>query len=260
MKSIRFLRALSLILVIAFLLPACTATVAREEETDAPDAPVSGDLRPRVALTFDDGPHPTRTKQIVDELDKYGFHATFFVLGNRIDGTEMDASDAMCYAIDAGNEVGIHGYSHQVYYHKCTDKVYNAELRDTKVAIRDAKKGYRISLMRPPGGADCISDARVENSSYAIIDWDVDSLDWENKYRPGDTEEDWERKVNNIVNNVLDDVEEGSIILMHDIYESTYDAVVVLLARLDEMGYEVVTVSELLGDELTPGKVYHRAS
>jgi len=255
-------RATALLLSLVLMLSSCAATATREEtDGTAADAPVSGDVRPRVALTFDDGPHPTRTKQIVDELDKYGFRATFFVVGNRVDGTEMNCADAVRYAVEAGNEIGIHGYTHDVYYtSKCSESAYKAELRSTKAAIRDAVSGYKISLLRPPGGAECITDERVENSSYAIIDWDVDSLDYENKYRPGDTEADWDRKVNNIVNNVLEDVKEGSIILMHDIYESTYDAVVILLARLDEMGYEVVTVSELLGDELEAGKVYYRAS
>lgn len=253
MKS-TLLRTLCLLLTVLLLLSSCTsATLSRneddgEEETTAADAPVSGTPKKRVALTYDDGPHNVRTPQIVDELDKYGFHATFFVVGNRVDGTAYNGGEAMLYAIEHGNEVGIHGYTHEYYYNKCSDKLYNAEINETKQAIREQKTGYKIRLMRPIGGA--ITEERIEESPYSIILWDVDSEDWKYKYE--------ENGVDTIVENVLEGVTDGSIILMHDIYESTYEATVIILAELDRMGYEVVTVSELLGDEREAGKKYER--
>ena len=251
MKKTALLRALCLILTLTFLLSACSASASREdgeEETTAADAPVSGTPKKRVALTYDDGPHNVRTPQIVDELDKYGFHATFFVVGNRVDGTDYNGGDAMLYAIEHGNEIGIHGYTHEYYYNKCSDKIYNSEINQTKQAIREQKTGYKIRLMRPIGGA--ITSARVEESPYSIILWDVDSEDWKYKYE--------ENGVDVIVENVLENVSDGSIILMHDLYEATYEATVIILEELDRMGYEVVTVSELLGDERVAGEKYSR--
>ena len=256
-------RMLALVLLAALLLVSCSATASREntatsEQGAGEDLPASGRPSKRVALTFDDGPHNTRTPAIVDELSKYGFHATFFVVGNRVDGTAYNGGDAMLYAIEAGNEIGIHGYTHEVYYNKCTDMEYAEEMTGTKKAIRGEAEGYKISLMRPIGGA--ISQSRIESCPYSVVLWDVDSEDWKYKYTSGDSDEDCREKVDTIVNNVLEDVQDGSIILMHDIYESTLDAVVILLERLHEMGYDVVTVSELLGSEREAGRTYESAN
>ena len=255
------LRALSLVLLLSLLAPlllSCSAGSEREtvegESSGTGDLPTSGELTRRVALTFDDGPHNTRTPAIVDELEKYGFHATFFVVGNRVDGSAYSGGSAMLYAIEGGNEIGIHGYTHEAYYDRCSDKVFAEEMTNTKQAIRGNAKGYKISLMRPVGGY--IKDERVENCPYSVVLWDVDSEDWRYKYASGDSDAVRREKVDTIVNNVLEDVKDGSIILMHDIYESTLDAVVVLLERLHEMGYEVVTVSELLGDQREKGRLY----
>lgn len=216
------------------------------------DMPVSGTPKKRVAITFDDGPHNVRTEQIVDELSKYGWHATFFVVGNRVDGTEYAGGDAMLYAIKAGNEIGIHGYTHDVEYDTCSDERYRNELDWTAQAIRERKPGYNIRLMRPFGGA--ITDARVEACEYAVIMWSVDPEDY--KYKGAPDDETQQRNVNTIVERVLSDVSDGDIILMHDLYQNTYEATVIILARLYEMGYEVVTVSELLGEDLQPGRMY----
>ena len=212
----------------------------------------------RVAITYDDGPHVTRTARIVDELDKYGYHATFFVVGNRVDGSEYSGGDAMQYAISHGNEIGIHAYTHDYYYDTCNDSVYKSELSMTASAIRAQAKGYNVRLMRPVGGR--ITEKQINNSQYSVIMWDVDSEDWKYKYSSEDSASVKKEKVNQIVDNVMENVQDGSIILMHDIYESTYDATVVLLERLHEEGYEVVTVSELLGSDLRAGKNFSHAT
>ena len=214
--------------------------------------------RKQVALSFDDGPHNGRTKRIVDELAKYGYHATFFVVGNRVDGSEYNGKSGLIYAYKAGNEIGIHGYTHLKYYDRCSDADYAYELSMTEQAIRAVIPGYNVRLMRPVGGA--ISDSRVSESEYSVIAWNVDSEDWRYKYASGDSDEIAAEKVNTIVSNVMDNVREGSIILMHDIYESTYDAVVIILERLHAEGYDVVTVSELLGDSLEAGRKYSSAT
>jgi len=210
----------------------------------------------RVALTFDDGPqhYSDQTKSIVDELEKYGYHATFFVVGNRVGG-----GDSVAYAAEKGNEIGIHGYTHSTdrYYDVCSDEDYQYEINMTEEAIKQQVPGYEVKLMRPVGGR--ISPDRIESNPYAVIMWSVDSNDWNssNRYYAGITDEEAEARVNRIVDNIMCSVKNGDIILMHDIYQSTHDATKLLLKRLHEEGYDVVTVSELLGDNLEKGRVYY---
>ena len=221
-----------------------------EKTTTEPPAPIV-DTRPRVALTFDDGPSSITTKPIVDELNKYGYHATFFVVGNRVDYTpgEDNGSEAMVYAVENGNEIGIHGYTHQANYASCSDETYEYEIFQTLQAIQNKLPGYEVRVMRPVGGS--ISGIRVSESPFAVVNWNIDTLDWELRSPAGN-----EDKINTIVENALADIEDGDIILMHDIYNNTYEATVIILARLNEMGYNVVTVSELLGDDLQAGVRY----
>lgn len=212
------------------------------------------DTRPKIAITFDDGPHNGRTKQIVDELNKYGYHATFFVIGNRVDGTEYNGREALQYAVANGNEIGIgiHGYTHQKYYNKCTEEEYQYELSATQNAINRAASDASVRLMRPPGGS--ITAERVTACPYSVVLWDIDSEDWKHKSR--ENEEVTQENINAIVENVLSSAHEGGIILMHDIYENTFEATVLILKALNEQGYNVVSVSELLGDAQTPGRKY----
>ncbi len=211
-----------------------------------------------VALTLDDGPHNVRTKGIVDELDKYGYNATFFVVGNRVDGTDYNGASALKYAYEHGNEIGIHGYTHRTdrYYDTCSDDIYKYEISETEKAIKAVVPKYSVKLMRPVGGK--ITDKRVQNCKYSVIMWSVDSEDWKYSYSTGGTDEA-NQKRDTIVENVMSQVEDGDIILMHDIYQSTYDAVVVILRQLNEQGYGVVTVSELLGKNMSAGKKYSQA-
>ena len=220
-----------------------------EEETTEENKPV--DTRPRVALTYDDGPSSITTKPIVDELNKYGYHATFFVVGNRVDYTtgQDNGAAAMVYAYENGNEIGIHGYTHQADYASCSDDIYEYEIYQTLNAIQARIPGYEVRLMRAVGGS--ISNERIVSNEFAVIDWSIDTLDWTLRTPAGDAE-----SIEKIVNNALDGIEDGDIILMHDIYNNTYEATVILLARLNEMGYNVVTVSELLGNDWCPGVLY----
>ncbi len=193
----------------------------------------------RVAITYDDGPHNVRTNKIVDELAKYGFNATFFVVGNRVDGTEYSGGAAVKYAASKGNEIAIHAYTHSRYYDTCDSDIFKEELSKTYSAIKKAVPSANVNLMRPVGGR--ITEDRTKSCDYSVIMWNVDSNDW--KYK-----NDGDEGVKTIVNNVMSQVQSGSIILMHDIYENTYLATKEILKQLDEQGYEVVTVSELLGN------------
>jgi peptidoglycan/xylan/chitin deacetylase (PgdA/CDA1 family) len=210
----------------------------------------------KVAITFDDGPHNIHSIAAAKELEKYGFHATFFAVGNRIDGVEYNGRSTISYLIEHGHEIGIHGYTHRAHYDTCTDKRYAEELNNTLNAIHSVAPDYKVKLMRPIGGA--ITNTRVSECDYSVILWNVDSEDWANKYENGDTKNEKKVKVDTIVNNVMSSVSDGSIILMHDIYGSTYDALKIILERLHAEGYEVVTVSELLGDPQPGTKYSHR--
>ena len=197
----------------------------------------------RVAITYDDGPHNVNTVKIVDELAKYGFHATFFVVGNRIDGTAYNGAKALKYVASKGNEIAIHGYTHKQddkhYYDTCDNATYKAELGNTLNAILEQVPDAKIRLMRPVGGR--ITEDRIKSSQYSVVMWSVDSNDWQ--YKNGG-----EEGVTAIVDNVMSQVENGSIILMHDIYQNTYLATKEILKQLHDQGYEVVTVSALLGN------------
>lgn len=262
-------RPLALFLAVLFLclpLSSCSVTLEQTEQETEGDVPAfnemendgKGDIepepkRPRVALTFDDGPqhyNDEETKSVVDELLKYGYSATFFVVGNRVAG-----GDAVSYAVKNGMEIGIHGYTHEVYYDTCTEETFFEEMNKTVTAIRREVPGYEPTLMRPVGGR--ISADIQAVCPYAIIMWSIDSDDWNYKYNSKDTEETAQAKVNAIVENALRGITDGSIILMHDIYQSTYDATVILLQRLNEMGYDVVTVSELLDGNAQAGQIYY---
>ncbi len=206
----------------------------------------------RVALTLDDGPHITRTRAIVDALDKYGYNATFFVVGNRVDGTVYSGADAMVYAYNHGNEIAIHAYTHEYYYNECTDEQFSDELLLTKRAINKYLPNVKVKLMRPVGGA--ITASRVQSCGYSTIIWNVDSEDW--RYSKRSTEEEQKQNVDIIVENVMSCVKDGDIILMHDIHENTAVAIPIILEKLHAAGYDVVTVSELLGDSVEAGKKF----
>ena len=209
-----------------------------------------------VAMTFDDGPHNVRTKAIADELEKYGYTATFFVVGNRVDGKTYDGSSALKYVYEKGNEIAIHGYTHSVYYDSCDYDRYLRELSRTYDAIKEVVPDAKVKLMRPIGGK--ITDERVDECDYSVIMWSVDSEDWRYKGR-GENGELAEENINTIVENVMSQVKSGDIILMHDIYENTYEAAKIILKRLHDEGYDVVSVSELLEGKAKKGTMYSKA-
>jgi peptidoglycan/xylan/chitin deacetylase (PgdA/CDA1 family) len=203
-----------------------------------------------IAITIDDGPFLNLQKKFVDELARYGGHATYFVVGNRVGKSE---GEGLAYAVENGWEVAIHAWSHDYYFSSnCSEEKYVEEITKTAEVIEKYLPGYDIRLMRPPGGT--ITNARVAESEYAVVLWDVDSNDWQ---YTGRGESVKEQNIEEIVNNVVDNVRNGSIVLMHELYYNSFDAFCEILKRLHEEGYEFVTVSELLGDKYQTGKKYY---
>ena len=187
----------------------------------------------QIALTFDDGPHPTQTGEILSVLEKYNVHATFFMVGVNV----VNYPEAARAVLRAGHEVGNHTYSH---YHmkELSTRDVEKELGRCEDVLEELCE-YRPHLFRPPEGMITKDvESYSEKGDYALILWSLDTRDWEHK----STEE--------IVESVLSCVQPGDIILMHDYIgknSNTPKALEILLPELLSRGYEPVTVSRLLG-------------
>lgn len=227
--------------------PTDTPTPTPSPTATPTPSPTPDPTKKRVAFTFDDGPHFELTRKFVDELKKYNGHATWFLVGNRV---FEKAGEAVSYAAENGNEIAIHGWTHVNYYDECSDAVMKEELEKTAEVIKQYT-GQTPKLMRPYGGR--ITKERIASCPYAVVLWSCDSEDWRNK-KSGD-EQTKKANVQKTVDNVLRTVKDGDIILMHEIYENSYEAFCILAKTLHEQGYEFVTVSELLGDA-QPGHRY----
>ena len=179
-----------------------------------------------VALTFDDGPHPVYTPQLLDGLGERGVRATFFVVGENIPGNEeilkrMDAE---------GHLIGNHTYDH-VKLSDLDSAQACAEVEKTNALIQEAT-GKEPEFIRPPFGAW----KKTMECSLGMLPvfWDVDPLDWTTK------------NTALVVERVLKDTKPGDIILLHDYYQSSVDAALEVVDALIQRGYEFVTVDELI--------------
>ncbi len=179
-----------------------------------------------VALTFDDGPNPSTTGQILDALEQYGGVATFFLLGQLAE----EYPETVQRIYESGNEIGNHSYDHADFKQISTDAMMD-EVDSTNQIIYDIV-GARPIIVRPPYGN--ITDSMAEEIGRACILWTVDPEDW--KYK--DTEIDYD--------NVMSVVRDGDIVLMHDIYQPTADAAVRIIRDLTDQGYKLVTVTQLM--------------
>lgn len=201
----------------------------------------------RVAFTFDDGPaYDGLTLKFAEKLASYGGKGTWFVVGNRIN--EQNGAE-LKRATELGMEIGIHGWSH-IFFDRNPDLLMS-ELQQTSDAIYKAT-GQRPFLFRPPGGN--FTDKQVTDITYPVILWSLDTEDW--KLKSNRTEEERSDNVRKIVDNIRREVKDGSIILMHEIYNNSYDAFCLIIDELSKEGYVFVTVSELIGDELSAGHKY----
>ena len=180
----------------------------------------------RLALTFDDGPHPYYTEQLLDGLAKRGVKATFFLLGENIEGRE----EIIRRMHEEGHLIGNHTFYH-VDVNSLPLKEACAEIQDTSSAIT-AITGQQVEYVRPPYGS---WNKELECQVLMIpVFWTLDTLDWKSK----NTEQ--------IVREVLSQVEENDVILMHDSYQTTVEAALRLVDLLRREGYEFVTADELI--------------
>lgn len=194
--------------------------------------------RPMVALTFDDGPGP-RTKELLDALQKYNSHATFFMLGQKV----PSYAEVVKRMKELGCELGNHSYDH-ADLSKMDAAGVQSEVDKTNENISQAA-GQGASVMRPPYGA--ISSTMKTTIGMPMMLWNIDTLDWKT------------RDAQKTIDAVMGSVKDGDIILMHDIHTESVDAALELIPRLMDEGYQLVTVSELAaakGNELQNGGVY----
>ena len=194
--------------------------------------------KPMVALTFDDGPGK-RTGELLDVLEEYNAHATFFMLGQKVNAY----SDVVKKMKDIGCELGNHSYDHANLSKADANKIIE-EISKTNTCISEAA-GSGASVMRPPYGA--ISDTLKQNAGMPMILWNIDTLDWKT------------RNAQMTIDNVMNSVKDGDIILMHDIHTESIDAAIALIPKLQEAGYQLVTVSELAmakGVQMQAGEKY----
>ncbi len=192
----------------------------------------AGTDKKTAALTFDDGPHPVLTDEILDILGEYGIKATFFVIGKNAEKYKKQ----LLRAYSEGHEIGNHTYSHLTASEK-NRVCLTEELKKTDKIIYDIT-GQHPTLFRPPTGyCNSVAVQSAAELGYKIILWTVDTRDWAHTSTFA------------IQKNVSKNIGNGSIILFHDYISgasSTANALRALLPKLIAEGYTFQTVSELL--------------
>ena len=185
-----------------------------------------------IALTFDDGPHPKETNQILDVLDKYNVKGTFFVVGTHANWY----SEPLVRAAKEGHEIGNHTFSHPDISNLSSDDI-KRELKECEDMLIKLT-GKKPTLFRPPYGS--YSEEKLgeiaKESGYKIILWTtLDAKDWKN---PPSSQ---------ISDTIISKAQNGDIILLHDYgTENTVKALDTIIPEMMKKGYKFVTVSELI--------------
>lgn len=195
-----------------------------------------------VALTFDDGPSGRFTRRLLDGLAERDAKATFFLCGYRIAQYPKETQRIF----DEGHEIALHGYSHDCMTPMSRRQIAK-ELSDTKALLPE---GCKALWLRPPGG--CCSDGVrqvAEVTNLSILDWSVDPRDWAT------------RDAATVGRFVLDRIQDGDVVLLHDMSDSSVDAALAIIDELQSQGFRFVTVSELVKIRditVKPGKTYRK--
>ena len=224
---------LLLFLLMGILLLNITKSMTKEEEKEEQQQVVQADAGSEViekdveiAFTFDDGPHPVWTEKLLDGLKERGIRATFFVIGQSAE----EHPELIQRMLEEGNQVGNHTYSH-VQLTACKTDQALEEIQKTQEVIYDAT-GFQPRYIRPPFGS--WNEVLQDKTNLQSVLWDVDPYDW---------------KVQNtdiIVQRILEQTEDGSIILLHDVYEESVEAALKVADIFLERGYRFCTVDEIM--------------
>lgn len=194
-----------------------------------------------VAFTFDDGPSKY-TLDIVNILEEYNASATFFEVGYNIKAHPEITKEVS----DRGFEVANHTTDHSKLT-KLTEAKYLSKINDNNALFKELT-GKDMPYLRPPYGS--YNDKIKASAGVPIVTWSLDTRDWES------------RNKDKVIEMVINNIKEGDIILFHDLYESTRDAVKELMPLLKEQGYQAVSVDELFkskGITLEAGTSYRHA-
>jgi peptidoglycan/xylan/chitin deacetylase (PgdA/CDA1 family) len=185
--------------------------------------------RPLVALTFDDGPHPELTPQLLDILQSKQAVATFYVIGRAV----KEHPEIINRAFLEGHEIGNHTWSHPDM-RKLSAEALAGEINKTTEAISRVTGEHPYGIRPPYGAYNRKVLSAISPRLWPVVMWTVDPLDWK---KPGSKE---------VARRVLEKVSPGAIILLHDIHLGTIQAVPSIIEGLLQRGYRLVTVSEIL--------------
>lgn len=224
--------------MIAVLLAADIFPVKSVPENSVPAAVIYSDQeqqgdfaaveKKEIALTFDDGPHSVYTPKLLDGLKERGIHATFFLIGESIDGNE----EIIRRMKEEGHLIGNHSQCH-MQLTKENAGLACQQIEYTNEKIR-AITGETPAYLRPPYGS--WSEELECMVPMTVVLWDVDPLDWKSQ------------NTGQIVRHILTHTENGSIILLHDVYDTSVEAALEVIDTLSAEGYNFVTVDELMID------------
>lgn len=195
-----------------------------DSETVSKDDNLDNSDKKFIAFTFDDGPSKY-TSELIDTLELNNSSATFFMLGNRMKYN----TDIVKKVYNSDSEIGTHTYSHKRLTSLNNDEIYN-EINSSEIIFNDIT-GDHLRYLRPPYGD---YNDRIKGLGYNIVLWNIDPKDWLTR--------DSKKIYNSVLNNACD----GCVVLMHDIYPETIEAVKMLIPALNEMNYEVVSISKLI--------------
>lgn len=227
-KSLTVINSFLFLMILAFQVwkmeknqeeEAMLQTTVKEKEEDS-------QIKPKIALTFDDGPHPIYTPMLLEGLRERRVNASFFLIGKNIEGNE----EIVKQMAEQGHLIGNHTYHHVNVGELSAQEACN-EMIMTSDLVEEIT-GETTCYIRPPFGVwDEDLDCGIDMIS---VMWTIDPLDWTTK------------NVSQVVEKVVTEAEENDIILLHDCYESSVKAALQIVDRLQAEGFEFVTVDELI--------------
>ena len=180
-----------------------------------------------IAFTFDDGPHFEVTEKLMDVLEQYDGQGTFFMVGQRVAGHEAIVKSVL----DRGHQLANHSYDHP-NFNKIEKEAYQEQINKTNEAFKQATGYDGPYMVRPPYG-EANQETR-SNTNSVFINWSIDTMDWAS-HNPSA-----------ICDNVTKYAHDGGIVLMHDLYDTSYEGFKCGIEKLHQQGYKFVTVEELL--------------
>lgn len=204
--------------------------------------PVRAEAPQYVALTFDDGPSGRFTRRLLAGLEERNVQATFLLCGYRLE----TYPELALQIFESGHEIGLHGYSHKDMA-TLSRKEMQKEIDDTQDLL---PPGCKATFLRPPGGSGTPLVSQVAaQEDLSLLLWSVDPRDWAVHDAAA------------VEAAVISQVQDGDVILLHDLSDSSVDAALSIIDRLQEDGFQFVTVSQLAslrGVQPQPGKTYTR--